>query len=256
MKWMSTAKITPFAKRAALFFFKASAAMKTLFFFACATLLSLPVFAQNNSTSAPPEPVKLAFVGASITAGYGTQNHERDSYPAQLARMLGDAWQMRNFGVSATTLIYSGDVPYIRTEAYQKALQFAPAVLVIDLGGNDSKPQNFEAHPDDFVPDYKALAAAFRKENPRVKIYAALPVPAFPENFGIRDKIIIEKIIPAIRQAAKEANLSVIDLHTPMVNRAVDFADKVHPNEAAAKTMAETIFEVFKKDFPNAMKRN
>ncbi len=158
---------------------------------------------------------------------------------------------MRNFGVSATTLIHSGDVPYIGTPAYKKALEFAPDVLVIDLGGNDSKPQNFEAHPQDFVPDYLAMVAAFRKANPQVKIYAALPVPAFPENFGIRDSVIVEKIIPAIQQAAKEANIAVIDLHTPMQSRAADFADKVHPNEAGAKTLAETIYEVFKKDFPD-----
>ena len=221
---------------------------KRIILFLCATVFSGGAFS-FAAENAPDAPIKLAFVGASITAGYGTPNHERDSYPAQLSRMLGDGWQLRNFGVSATTLIHSGDVPYIGTEAYKKALDYAPDVLVIDLGGNDSKPQNFEAHPQDFVPDYKAMAEAFRKANSHVKIYAALPVPAFPENFGIRDSIIVEKIIPAIKQAAKEANLSVIDLHTPMQNRAADFADKVHPNQVGAKTLAEIIYEVFKKDF-------
>ncbi len=226
--------------------------MKPFILFLFAALFSL-VPACHAAEKAPDKPIKLAFIGASITAGYGTQNHERDSYPAQLARMLGEAWQIRNFGVSATTLIHSGDVPYIGTASYKNALDYAPDVLVIDLGGNDSKPQNYEAHPQDFVRDYKAMVEAFRKANTQVKIYAALPVPAFPENFGIRDQIIVEKIIPAIQQAAKEANLSVIDLHTPMLGRAGDFADKVHPNEAGTKTLAETIYEVFKKDFPATM---
>lgn len=229
--------------------------MKPFILFAFAAVFSL-VPAGGAEEKAPDKRIKLAFVGASITAGYGTQNHTRDSYPAQLARRLGAGWQMRNFGVSATTLIHSGDVPYIGTEAYKNALEFAPDVLVIDLGGNDSKPQNFEAHPQDFVPDYKAMTEAFRKANAQVKIYAALPVPAFPENFGIRDTVIVEKIIPAVQQAAKEANLSVIDLHTPMLGRAGDFADKVHPNEAGAKALAEIIFELFNKDFPATIAKN
>lgn len=229
--------------------------MKTLllFVYLLFVLATVSVSSHADNTKTPEQPLKLAFIGASITAGYGTPNRERDSYPAQLARQLGAKWQMRNFGVSATTLIHSGDVPYIRTEAYQKALAYAPDVLVIDLGGNDSKPQNFEAHAEDFVPDYKVIVEAFRKENPKVKIYAALPVPAFPENFGIRDSVIVEKIIPAIQQAAKEAHLSVIDLHTPLINRAEDFPDKVHPNEAGAKTLAEVIFEMLKKDFPSTI---
>jgi len=207
----------------------------------------------HGDGTAPPAasvPIKLACVGASITAGVGTAHPERDAYPAQLAGMLGERWQVRNFGVSGTTLLHSGDSPYIATAAYQRALAYRPDVLLIDLGGNDSKAQNYEAHSADFVPDYHAMVAAFREANPRVKVYAALPVPAFPENYGIRDGVIVGKIIPAIRQAAADAHLSVIDLHAPLVDRAADFPDKVHPNAAAAKTMAEVIFKSLQPDFP------
>lgn len=211
--------------------------------------LSLAVRAQDNAAQSPP-PIRLAVVGASIAAGYGTPDHERDSYPSQLRRMLGTNWMVRNFGVGGTTLIHSGDSPYVKTKEYQEALAFQPDVLVIDLGGNDSKPFNFEAHPDDFVLDYEAMAAAFRQANPKVRIYAALPVPAFPDNYGIRDRVIVSKIIPATTQAASAANLSVIDLHTPLASRGADFPDRVHPNTAGAKTMAEVIFNVLEKDYP------
>lgn len=202
---------------------------------------------ENAAPTAPP--LKLAFVGASITAGYGTANPAQDSYPAQLARMLGERWHVRNCGVSGATLIHSGDLPYVSTDAYKQVLALKPDVLVIDLGGNDSKTQNFEAHSQDFVPDYRAMVETFRRVNPNIKIYAAQPVPAFPGNYGIRDSVIIGKIMPAILQAATETHISVIDLHTPLVNRAADFADKVHPNEAGAKIIAEVIFSVLKKDF-------
>jgi len=195
-------------------------------------------------------PIKLAFVGASITAGFGTANPARSAYPWQLARMLGDGWEVRDFGVNGATLIHSGDSPYIRTPSYQKALAYRPDVLVIDLGANDTKPQNFEAHPDDFVPDYKAMIADFQRANPKVKIYAALPVPAFPENYGIRESIIVAKIIPALQQVIADTHIASIDLHTPMEDKGADFPDKIHPNDAGAKALAEIVYAALKADFP------
>jgi len=204
----------------------------------------------GDAPSHPPR--KLAFIGASITAGFGTADHKKSSYPAQLARMLGSGWEVGNFGVSGTTLLHDGDAPYVRTPSYQQALAFHPDLLVIDLGANDSKPQNFEAHPDDFIPDYKALIAAFQQANPNIKIYAALPVPAFPENYGIRESVIVAKIIPAIQQVVADTHIASIDLHTPMTDKGADFPDKIHPNEAGAKALAEVVYGVLKTDFPTA----
>lgn len=205
--------------------------------------------ASGDAPTAPP-PLKLAFIGASITAGFGTTQPKKSAYPSQLARMLGDGWEVKNFGVSSTTLLHDGDMPYIGTPSYQQALAFRPDVLVIDLGANDSKPQNFEAHPDDFIPDYKVLIATFRQANPKIKIYAALPVPAFPENYGIRESVIVGKIIPAIKQVIAESHIGSIDLHTPMEDKGADFPDKIHPNEAGARALAEVVYGVLKADFP------
>jgi acetyl esterase/lipase len=211
--------------------------------------IGLVARAQGDATPSH-SPIRLAVVGASIAAGFGTPDHARDSYPSQLRGMLGPGWVVMNFGVSGTTLIHSGDSPYVKTREYQAALDFKPDVLVIDLGGNDSKPFNYEAHPDDFIPDYEAMAAAFHQANPQVKIYAALPVPAFPDNYGIRDSVIVSKIIPATVQAAAAANITVIDLHTPLAGRGADFPDRVHPDVAGAKTMAEVILSALSKDYP------
>jgi acyl-CoA thioesterase I len=219
-------------------------------FLLAGTILFSP--AQDNS-SATAAPIKLAFIGASITAGYGTPDPRRDSYPAQLARLLGAGWQLRNFGVSGTTLLHDGDNPYVKKPEYGQALAFVPDILVIDLGANDSKPQNFEAHPADFVPDYEAIVAAFRLANPKVKIYAALPEPAFPENYGIRESVITAKIIPAIRQAAADTHISIIDNHTPLENAGAHFPDKIHPDEVGAGLIARSVYAALEADFPSAI---
>src|SRR4051794_25029443 len=109
-------------------------------------LFSAASLAQEPPTSRPT--TKLACVGDSITFGAGIQDRDHDSYPAQLGRMLGEAWDVRNFGVSGATMLKKGDKPYDKQKAYRDALAFKPDVVVIMLGTNDSKPQNWDKHKD------------------------------------------------------------------------------------------------------------
>ena len=146
---------------------------------------------------------KVACVGDSIT--------QLSGWPDMLGARLGAAYTSTNYGVSGTTLLKKGDAPYWATPAFTQSHAANPDIVVIMLGTNDSKPFNYEKHPDDFIPDYKAIIAAFRAVNPKVKIYAALPVPAFPENYGIRDSVIVAKIIPAILGRAIKKAVGVLD---------------------------------------------
>jgi sialate O-acetylesterase len=54
-------------------------------------------------------------VGDSITQGVGIEDWARNGYPAQLGRLLGEGWDVRNFGRAAATLLAKGDLPYHRT---------------------------------------------------------------------------------------------------------------------------------------------
>lgn len=184
--------------------------------------------------------VKVACVGDSITAGVGAKDMQKGTYPAQLQTLLGDGYDVRNFGVSGSTMLRTGDKPYDKEGKYKAALEFTPDIVVLKLGTNDSKPQNW-AHKDDFIPSAQALIAAFRTANPRVRIHVCLPVPAFPENFTITDTIIKGGVIPELRKAARAEKLRVIDLYTPMKDQAANVPDKVHPNDAGYRIMAATI---------------
>lgn len=84
--------------------------------------------------------VRVACVGNSITYGAGIENRERDAYPAQLQRMLGEGYVVGNFGKSGATLLNKGHRPYIGQEEFQQALTFAGDVVVIHLGINDTDP--------------------------------------------------------------------------------------------------------------------
>ena len=121
--------------------------------------------------------VKVACVGDSITFGYGIS--KGNSYPLQLQRMLGEKFEVRNFGVNSTTLLNKGDNPYEKEKAMGAAVEFEPDVVVIMLGTNDTKPLNWK-YEGDFAADYKELAGRFLelKSHPRIWLAHPCPVPA------------------------------------------------------------------------------
>jgi acyl-CoA thioesterase-1 len=185
--------------------------------------------------------IKVACVGDSITFGSGVKDREKNNYPTQLAGLLGEKWEVRNFGVSGATLLKQGDKPYWKEKAFKQAMEYKPDVLIVKLGTNDTKPQNWK-HGEEYAADYKALVEEFRKVNPDVKIYACLPVPAFPGNFGIRDSVIKEEVVPAIKKVAEETKINVIDLYAALADKPKLVPDKVHPNAEGATIMAQTVY--------------
>ena len=190
--------------------------------------------------------VRVACIGNSITYGARIKNRDRDSYPSVLSRMLGDGYWVKNFGVSARTLLNKGDRPYMNEKAYQDALAFNPNVVVIKLGTNDSKSFNWK-HKADFTKDMQTMIDAFKALPAQPKIYLCYPSKAYQANESINDDIISKEIIPMIKKVAKKNKLDIIDLHTAMDGIPQLFPDKIHPNEEGAKIMAKTVYESIRK---------
>ena len=172
----------------------------------------------------------------------GDQGPRPQQLSRQLGRLLGDKWEVKNFGHSGATLLKNGDSPYVKTREYPAALEFKPDVVVIFLGTNDSKPQNWK-HKDDYAADYKELIGDFRKADPKVRVYLCLPVPAPPPgNFGIRDEVIKDEIIPLVKTVAADTHATVIDLYSALSDKKELFPDRVHPNAAGAELMAKVVY--------------
>jgi lysophospholipase L1-like esterase len=189
-------------------------------------------------------PVRVACVGDSITFGAAIRNRGRDAYPVQLGRLLGDKWEVGNFGDSGSTMLKAGNRSYWDQDDYEKALAFQPDAVVIMLGTNDTKPRNWEAHSGEFVGDYKELIASFEALPSKPRIWICKPVPSFPGNWDIADKVLVEEINPKIEQVAKETGVGLIDMHAAHAGDADLYPDKVHPNAEGAGKMAATIYGV------------
>ena len=212
-------------------------------------LLALAVlaFAMNPAMAQDKKPViRVACIGDSITFGAGVADRAKNSYPVVLQNLLGDGYEVRNYGVSGRTLLNKGDYPYTKEKAYRDALAFLPNIVLIKLGTNDSKPQNWKK-ADEFEADYKKLIESFQALESKPKVYLLLPVPAYKGNFGITEKVVAGEVKPKIEAVAKDLKLPVIDLYTALNAKPELFPDQIHPNAAGAKLIAETIATTLKK---------
>lgn len=193
------------------------------------------------------EPVRVACVGDSITFGHGIKDREHDAYPGLLSTMLGEKYDVRNFGVSGSTTMMGTDMPYMNEQAYKDALAFNPQIVTIKLGTNDSKPYNWK-ESEHFKQDLKTLIESFRALPSNPQIWLCLPVPAYGHAWSINDSVIYNGVISFIKEVAQEENLPLVDLNTPMQGKRQYFPDTIHPNEEGQKMIAQTIFDIiFKK---------
>ncbi len=183
---------------------------------------------------------KVACIGDSITEGAGTDTPLINAYPVVLGKLLGTNYQTRNFGVGGRTLLRKGDYPYWNEAAFTNAQNYAPDVVTIKLGTNDSKPQNWR-YRDQFGKDLADMIDVFAKLPSHPRVYVCLPVPAYAIQFDINPDIIKNEIIPMIKFVAKQKGVTTVDLYTPLSGRPDLFPDQIHPNTAGAALIAATL---------------
>ena len=189
-----------------------------------------------------PGAIRVACIGNSITDGHGIDMATAFGYPALLQKKLGDDYWVKNFGVSARTMLNKGDFPYMNELAWRDALAFKPDIVVIKLGTNDSKPHNWQ-YGQEFKQDLQQMIKALGK----AKIYLCTPIPAFKSTWDISDSVITNSIIPIQQEVARKNKLQVIDLHTLMANdEELVQPDGIHPNNKGVAKMADIIAEAIK----------
>jgi lysophospholipase L1-like esterase len=157
--------------------------------------------------------------------------------------MLGEKFDVRNFGVNGATMLKKGDKPYWKLKAYADAHDFQPEVVVIKLGTNDSKPHNWK-HKEEYVADYVALIESFQKLESKPTVWVCYPVPAYPGRWGITDKVMKEEVMPRVDEVAKKTGCKIIDLYAALSDKKEMFPDSVHPNAKGATLIAKAVSSV------------
>lgn len=214
-------------------------------------LASLCLLAACVAIAAAPKRTKVACVGNSITFGYTLEDPKTESYPSQLQLLLGQGYEVGNFGKSGATLLNKGHRPYMQTEEFRQAMDFAGDIVVIHLGINDTDPRNWPNHRDSFVQDYLALIDSLRSVNAACRVFICRLTPLSDRHHrfesGTRDWH--AQIQEAIEVVARRAEVRLVDLHEPLYSHHYVLHDAVHPDKEGAAIMARTVYSAITGDF-------
>ena len=186
---------------------------------------------------------KIACIGNSITFGYGIEGRDTSSYPARLQQMMGNQFEVRNFGISARTMLKHGNHPYWNEPEFKQIFEFHPDICIIKLGTNDSKYEmNWKKYQQEFAIDYEAFIDTLKSLDPSPEFWICLAVPAYKEIWDISDQTIKNGVNPEIKKVALEKGVRLIDLYATMLNKKEMFLDDgIHPNAMGAEEMAKII---------------
>ncbi len=208
-------------------------------------LLSLSVLVMFSIVCLAQKKVKVACVGNSITYGYLLPDREVNAYPFKLQKMLGEGYEVGNFGKSGATLLNRGHRPYTQQQEYKDALAFAGDIVVIHLGINDTDPRNWPNYQDDFIGDYRALIESFRKVNPSARIIIARMTPLSDRHprfeSGTRDWH--DQIQEAIKHVAKAEGVQLINFYEPLLPYPYILHDAIHPDVEGAEMLASIVYK-------------
>lgn len=188
-------------------------------------------------------PIRVACVGDSITEGTLLDERNLNSYPAQLAKLLGSDYEVRNFGKAGATvsLAGQGSLPYRLLEEFQQSIEFKPDIVIIKLGTNDAKEPIWTTQGTDFARSYLELVRNYASLPSPPQIILCRPVPVLGAGaFGIREEN-RQEILAILKPLAREHNWPLLNFDALMHDRSDLYMDPVHPNVAGTRVLAETI---------------
>jgi len=190
-------------------------------------------------------PVRIACVGDSITYGAYIDDRERFCYPIVLQELMGEAYEVRNFGISGRVMSSTGDYPYMKEEMYSDLKTYLPDVVIIMLGTNDTKPHNWNA--EQFEKDYRLMVSELKAIDSHPDIFFCYP-PTVHKDSDINEKLVVEGVIPVIDRIAAN-NIDIIDTHAATAWKPESYVkDGIHPNSNGAAILARTVADALAKN--------
>ncbi len=220
--------------------------------FSCLFLFGCTPF--HIYTKAKSGQVKVACVGDSLTNGMTIVNVLSNSYPAQLQDMLGEGYHVQNFGYNGKTVNAEVSDGYVKTKHYEKSIAYAPDVVIIMLGSNDTKSYNWVSK-EYFKETYKEIILSYVNLESAPRVIVSLPNYGFyvggktegDLKYDINGEN-LATVVEATRELAVELSLEVVDTYelTRAHQEWYKF-DGVHPNKDGAKAMAELYCKAVKK---------
>lgn len=200
--------------------------------------------------AARPNTIRIACIGDSITQKIPIIAEER--YPQQLEDRLGSGYSVRNFGAIGYSVQKAADKSYWDHRYLRLSSDFAPSIVFIMLGTNDSKRQNWVG-PERFTRDYRELIQHYQSLASKPRIILLTPPSAFlvkghkelPANMSAEH---ISAISAIVKKLGDEMGLAVIDVHAITAPHPEFFQmDGVHPDANGERLIADAAYAELSK---------
>ena len=210
---------------------------------------------------------RISCCGDSITFGLMASSADK-SYPSVLQNLLGDEFEVLNFGRSGATVIDDFDLvpnrysPYDKTDEYKDSLVSDPDIVILMLGMNDGNPthcfneQNGGAMSDYYEKFYeevlKRLIKTYQNLPTKPKVYLGRTthmtrtvengheefyVKYFNEN--------LSKILKVQEKIAKEMDIPFVDTRAGMEDEG-NYKDGCHMTDEGYEKLAKIFYHALK----------
>lgn len=193
---------------------------------------------------------KVACIGDQIMLGAKTKKRKKSkkakttTYPIQLQQLLGEKYIVKTFAVNNATILKNGSTPYWEDSLFQKAQDFQPDIVVINLGMNDTKMHNWWKHGKEFTDDYLAMVKTFQTLKNKPRVILCRPLRPHDIIRGVNDSTMVVGVLPTIDSVATWQQLQTIDLYELLKMRDDLFNRTLHPDNTACRIIADKIADV------------
>jgi len=204
--------------------------------------------------------VKVAAVGDSITEGYGSADNyygisTENNYPGRLQSMLGDDFEVSNFGKSGTTVLATPSTEtvqrqYSQCDRYQPGLDYNADVVIFALGTNDLHTTDRWRSDREFVNGYVELIRQYQALESKPAVYVTLALPRTDRMYA--NAMMKATLHDMQKLVADMTGAVIIDTYTPVLpyeGNTDHFKDKIHPDAFVYNLLATEIYEAVDKTF-------
>ena len=231
--------------------------IKSVFLTVLAAALPISSFAAEKT--------KVACIGDSITFGFGLQNRDEDSYPAQLQKLLDEKfpgqYEVRNFGNTGRG-IYLDSMRGLEKRGYRHmkehraALDWRPDIVICNLGINDNgeyiKEYTGQRSRGQFVNEYVTLLSDYTKEGREPKFYIwtkLAPLAPGQRFYRSMEPFLMQE---DLEKVAAKVGARGIDMQEPLREKmdVLLAKDKIHPSAEGYRLIAEETFAAMTSDAP------
>ena len=197
--------------------------------------------------------VRITCAGDSLTYGSGVlKTREIDSYPSQLQVKLGTGYLVSNYGLRNATAASTGDLPYVESEPYRESLKSNPNIVVLMLGTNDTKINNW--NPSDYREGLLNMVKSYQNLESKPVVYLMRSPYCFPiegkehAEYEVQEVIVNGELGDIISEVAEETGATLIDLKAVTDGKEFLYTDGIHFTVEGYDLISDTVYDAIKKE--------